>query len=112
VLSSITEEERVPMPERAEIEPENMVEDEAASFLRVKPQTLAKWRTRGEGPEFSKLGGRVVYTVQALRDFIQVNSRAARRLAQPASTSPRPIAAVLSFEPIRNETGASGDRDS
>ncbi len=34
--------------------------NEAAEFLRLKPNTLAKMRVAGNGPPFVKLGGRAV----------------------------------------------------
>jgi len=70
---------------------ENMIESEAAVYLRVRPSTMAKWRTRGEGPEYSKLGGRVVYTKQALRAFIRANARAACRAATPPTSPPSSV---------------------
>jgi hypothetical protein len=77
VLSSI-QEDGMPTEEQAhDVIPENLIESEAALYLRVRPSTLAKWRTRGEGPDYSKIGGRVVYTRQQLRDFVQARSRAA-----------------------------------
>ena len=56
---------------------ENLLEAEAASFLRVKPQTLANWRVRGEGPAFSKIGGRGLYRLDVLRDFVRAKERTA-----------------------------------
>ena len=34
---------------------------EAAEYLRISKQTLSNWRFRGEGPDYIKVGGRVVY---------------------------------------------------
>lgn len=42
--------------------------EEAADFLRLSPRTLEKYRVRGGGPPFRKLGRRVVY---ALSDYSQ-----------------------------------------
>jgi len=39
---------------------------EAARILGLSPRTLEKMRTTGEGPEFLKLGRRVVYTEKDL----------------------------------------------
>ena len=39
---------------------------EAARFLGVSPRTLEKHRCYGTGPEFLKLGGRVVYQIDDL----------------------------------------------
>jgi hypothetical protein len=47
---------------------------EAADFLRVKPQTLMKWRSLGKGPRFHKIGhgrnGDVLYFARDLLAFI------------------------------------------
>lgn len=42
---------------------------EAAAFLRLSPATLITWRSRRTGPPFLKLGSRVVYAVEALREW-------------------------------------------
>jgi hypothetical protein len=46
---------------------------EAADFLRVKPETLANWRSVGRGPRHARLGGRVVYPLAQLRQFVTEN---------------------------------------
>ena len=43
---------------------------EAAAFLRLKPQTLAAWSTRGTGPKVCKLGGKVLYRMEDLQAYI------------------------------------------
>jgi predicted DNA-binding transcriptional regulator AlpA len=43
---------------------------EAAQFLRLRPATLAKYRSIGGRPDFTKLGGRVVYAREALEQWI------------------------------------------
>ncbi len=50
---------------------------EAATFLRVKPITLWRWRQNGYGPRPFKVGGRVVYDMEGLEDFL----RAARHVS-------------------------------
>jgi hypothetical protein len=42
----------------------------AAAFLRVSVMWLAKLRTVGGGPPFSKLGGKVLYTVDDLTAWV------------------------------------------
>lgn len=37
--------------------------------------TLEKWRRLGVGPDYVKLGGRVVYTTGALRDYVKASTR-------------------------------------
>lgn len=39
---------------------------EAAEFLGLSPRTLEKHRTYGTGPNYRKLGGRVVYAIDDL----------------------------------------------
>jgi hypothetical protein len=35
----------------------------------VSPRTLERWRWRGEGPAYVKLGGRVVYRLEDIEAF-------------------------------------------
>lgn len=42
---------------------------EAAERLRNSVVTLARWRTKGEGPPFHKVGGKVLYSTAALEAF-------------------------------------------
>lgn len=35
--------------------------DDAADLLRIHPQTLWRFRQDGRGPEFSRMGKRIVY---------------------------------------------------
>jgi hypothetical protein len=47
-------------------------EKEASLFLGVEPQTLTKWRFRGRGPAFYKLGGaKVRYKLADLEAFVE-----------------------------------------
>ena len=39
---------------------------------QVKPSTLASWRSKGVGPRYLKLGGRVLYPVVAIEAYEQV----------------------------------------
>jgi predicted DNA-binding transcriptional regulator AlpA len=49
---------------------------EAAAFLGLSGSTLSKWRVFGGGPEFEKLGARiVVYDIEVLREFAARNRR-------------------------------------
>lgn len=43
---------------------------EAAEFLRIRPATLAKYRSVGGGPSFSKIGGRIVYPRENLEQWV------------------------------------------
>ena len=46
---------------------------EAADRLRLRPQTLARWRVEGFGPVFVKLGGRIAYPARDLAGWIAAN---------------------------------------
>lgn len=62
-------------------------QNQLAERWNVSPRSLERWRWRGEGPKFLKLGGRVVYRLhdvelyeaEQLRD-----STAAPQPVQPA----------------------------
>jgi hypothetical protein len=45
--------------------------DDAAEYLNRKKKTLAEWRSRGTGPRFVRVSGRIFYFVKDLDDFIQ-----------------------------------------
>jgi hypothetical protein len=34
---------------------------------KIAPRTLANWRSEGSGPAFTKIGGRVLYALDAIR---------------------------------------------
>lgn len=44
---------------------------------QVKAATLATWRSRGFGPKYMKLGGRVLYTLTAVEEYEARNTRGA-----------------------------------
>ena len=47
----------------------------AAAFLGLKPSTLERWRSKGEGPVFHKIGGRIYYTRADLDAWIESRRR-------------------------------------
>lgn len=47
---------------------------DAARLLTLAPKTLENWRCKGNGPQFSRVGGRVVYQVGDLMAYVQSNS--------------------------------------
>jgi excisionase family DNA binding protein len=47
---------------------------EAAAYLKVKPETLAKWRSVRKGPKFYHVGGAVRYKVSDLEAFIEAEA--------------------------------------
>ncbi|NKK72463.1 helix-turn-helix domain-containing protein [Rhizobium leguminosarum bv. viciae] len=52
---------------------------EAAAYLRISDVTLARWRSAKRGPIYSKAGGKVLYRVSALIDFVTKNERKGTR---------------------------------
>lgn len=43
---------------------------EAARVMRLAPATLRKWRQIGQGPIFSKVHGKVLYSETDIHDYI------------------------------------------
>ena len=43
---------------------------DAAAYLALSPRTLEKWRSRGVGPAYSRIGRRVVYRRDDLDAFV------------------------------------------
>ena len=60
-------------------------ESEAAEFLRLKPKTLARWRWKGQGPIFRKIGGAVRYLATDLAAFVEASTRRSTSDPGPAS---------------------------
>lgn len=50
-------------------------ESEAAEFLRLKPKTLARWRWKGQGPVYRKIGGAIRYTVTDMERYLEEATR-------------------------------------
>ncbi|MGY3573421.1 helix-turn-helix transcriptional regulator [Bradyrhizobium sp. USDA 4504] len=48
---------------------------EAARFLSLSGRTLEKHRTYGTGPEYHKIGGRVVYSVADLTAWAELGKK-------------------------------------
>lgn len=49
--------------------------EEAAAYIGLKPQTLAKMRVKGTSPPFHKIGSRVLYNVAELDAWIAARAR-------------------------------------
>lgn len=65
----------IPFPER---DPEELLNlSEVAEILKVPVNTLRWWRQLGKGPEFFKMGRRLVTTVGDVRRFIRQQRTAA-----------------------------------
>lgn len=45
--------------------------DQVAALLEVTPATMAKWRTRGEGPPWIKVGRRILYRWTAVEKWME-----------------------------------------
>lgn len=56
-----------------------MTPEEAADFLRSAVLTLARWRGRGVGPRYSKLGGQIVYQEADLLAFVEASAKSKTR---------------------------------
>jgi hypothetical protein len=52
---------------------------------RLSPRTLERWRYRGTGPQYLKVGGRIVYRLDDIEAFEATQIHATRDAA------PRPI---------------------
>jgi Helix-turn-helix domain len=48
--------------------------NEAAPIIKTKPQTMAAWRSRGQGPKYVKFGKLVRYTRSHLRQYARDNT--------------------------------------
>lgn len=69
--------------------PRAFSEDVTAAALDVSVRTLQGWRAKGKGPKFVKLGrglrSKVVYSAQAIEQFIAENSYQSTTEAQAAA---------------------------
>jgi predicted DNA-binding transcriptional regulator AlpA len=66
---------------------------EAARFVGLSIRTLEKHRIYGTGPRYSKLGGRVVYSLEELQAWVDKGAK--------ASTSDPGVSSVL---PAKRQT--------
>ncbi len=48
---------------------DRLTEQQLAEYWNVKRNTLQKWRCFGIGPVYIKIGGKVVYTMESIRNF-------------------------------------------
>ena len=51
------------------METRHMNQNALAARWAISPRTLERWRWAGEGPQFIKLGGRVVYRLEDVEAF-------------------------------------------
>lgn len=47
----------------------HLTQNELATRWRLSPRTLERWRSKGTGPEFLKLGSRCVYRLADIETF-------------------------------------------
>ena len=52
---------------------ELMVNKEAAVYLRISADTLRRWRSKGSGPRYIKINGRILYRRRDLERFLDLN---------------------------------------
>jgi len=50
-----------------------LTERHLCKFWSITPETLRKWRTNGYGPVYIKIGGRVLYRPEDIREFERQN---------------------------------------
>lgn len=50
--------------------------EEAAEKLRLKPQTLAKWRVTGDGPKYRRIGTRALYEKREVERWLEARTYA------------------------------------
>ena len=65
---------------------------EAAEYLGISVSTLSKRRVDGDGPQYLKLGRRVVYDTRDLDAWLDTRRRASTADADPAPDGCRPRA--------------------
>ena len=54
------------------LDPEMYYEANASELdLIGQPQTRARWRSEGKGPEYMKAGGRVIYSGKDVLDWLE-----------------------------------------
>ena len=53
----------------AATETRHLSQIELAARWTLSPRTLERWRSTGEGPQFLKLGGRVVYRLEDVEAY-------------------------------------------
>lgn len=47
----------------------------------IREKTLANWRSTGEGPRYTKIGGRVVYSEVAVEEYERERERRTNKAA-------------------------------
>lgn len=47
---------------------------EAARYLKCSVRTLARYRALGIGPSYCRVGGQIIYSVDAIDEWIAINT--------------------------------------
>ena len=50
-------------------------QEQLARRWSLSPRTLERWRSTGQGPSYLRLGGRVVYPLEAIQAFEEQSHR-------------------------------------
>lgn len=54
-----------------EVDPSELINaDAAAVMLRIRPQTLAVWRSMDKGPPWYRIGGKVYYHPREIKTWL------------------------------------------
>jgi len=53
--------------------------EQAARWLHISPRTMCNMRALGTGPRYSKAGARVLYSYDALMEYVRVVTRPASK---------------------------------
>jgi hypothetical protein len=64
-----------------------------STILHVPESRLARWRSKGVGPDYVKIEGRVLYSLDAVVDFINSSTVRSRRELCAEDEPASPIAA-------------------
>jgi hypothetical protein len=81
---------------------------EAARFVGVSPRTLEKHRSYGTGPIFSKVGGRILYALSDLTEWVKRGAK--RSTSDPATVLPPRRADKLALR-SRSDSDPASDFD-
>ena len=55
--------------------------EEAARALRVCPDTLRRWRAAGKGPAFTRIEGKIWYSLPLLDRYVQAQTSCPQQFA-------------------------------
>jgi hypothetical protein len=67
---------------------EHINQVELSRRWRLSPRTLERWRYRGTGPQYLKVGGRVVYRLDDIEAFEAGQVRETRNAVLPLPATP------------------------